>query len=155
MPWVKSAKYLGNIITNMVSGLNKDVRSKRAMFIEKNGKILQEFSFAHPQVKFKINTIYNSSFTGCVLWDFSSENVHQLVNSWSVATRHICDLPRESNRYFIKELGGVHAQTMLYARFVTFIQWIRKNPKFPDQFLLNLIKDNIRATEKWLLCPIM
>ena len=36
LPWVKSAKYLGNIITNMVSGLNKDVRTKRAMFIEKN-----------------------------------------------------------------------------------------------------------------------
>ena len=89
LPWVKSAKYLGNIITNMVSGLNKDVRSKRAMFIEKKGKILQEFSFAHPQVKCNINTIHNSSFTGCVLWDFSSENVHQLVNSWSVATMHI------------------------------------------------------------------
>ena len=111
----------------------------------KNCEILQEFPFANPQVKCKINAIYNSSFTGSVLWDFSSDNVNQLVNSWSVATRHMWDLPMESHRYFMEELGGVHAQTMIYTRFVSFIQRIRKHPKFPLQFLLNLIKENVMS----------
>jgi hypothetical protein len=52
-------------------------------------------------------------------------------------------LPRESHRYFMEELGGTHAQTMLYTRFVSFIQSIRRHPKFPVQFMLNLTKDNI------------
>ena len=55
------------------------------------------------------------------------------------------DLPRESHRYFMEELGGTHAQTMLYSRFVSFIQRIRKHPKFPLQFLLNITKDNVMS----------
>jgi hypothetical protein len=81
LPWVKDAKYLGNFLSNIVDGLSKDVRIKRAMFIEKNCEILQEFPFAHPQVKCRINRIYNSSFPGSVLWDLTSRNVEQLVNS--------------------------------------------------------------------------
>ena len=52
-------------------------------------------------------------------------------------------MPRESHRYFMKELGGTQAQTIVYTRFVSFIQSIRKHPKFPVQFILNLTKDNI------------
>ena len=37
------------------------------------------------------------------------------------------------------------AQTMLYSRFVSFIQAIRKHPKLPVQFLLNLVKDNVMS----------
>ena len=145
LPWVRKAKYLGNTITGLVDGLRKDVQTKRAMFIERNCEIIQEFPYAHPQVKCQINRIYNSSFSGSVLWDLSSLNAQQLINSWSVATRHMWDLPRESHRYFMEELGGTHAQTMLYSRFVSFMQAIRKHPKFPVQFLLNLIKDNVMS----------
>ena len=60
LPWVSSAKYLGNFITSSVDGLSQDVRQKRAMFIERNCELLQEFPFAHPAVKSKINKIYNS-----------------------------------------------------------------------------------------------
>ena len=93
LPWVKDAKYLGNFLSNIVDGLSKAVRIKRAMFIEKNCEILQEFPFAHPQVKCRINRIYNNSFPGSVLWDLTCRNVEQLVNSWSVATRFMWDLP--------------------------------------------------------------
>jgi hypothetical protein len=41
LPWVKDAKYLGNFISNIVDGLSKAVRVKRATFIEKNCEILQ------------------------------------------------------------------------------------------------------------------
>ena len=145
IPWVKDAKYLGNSISNIVDGLSKDVRVKRAIFIERNCEIIQEFPFAHPAVKCKINRIYNSSFPGSVLWDLSSRNVNQLVNSWSVATRHMWDLPWDSHRYLMEELGGTHAKTMLYTRFVSFIQSIGRHSKFPVQFLLNLTKKNVMS----------
>ena len=143
LPWVKEAKYLGNFISNIVDGLSKDVRIKRAGFIEKNCEILQEFPFAHPAVKCKINRIYNSSFPGSVLWDLNSRNVNQLVNSWSVATRHMWDLPWNSHRFFMEELGGTHAKVMMYTRFVSFIQSIGRHSKFPVQYLLNLTKKNV------------
>ena len=145
LPWVKNAKYLGNFIGNIVDGLSKDVRIKRARFIEKNCELLQEFPLAHPEVKCKINRIYNSSFPGSVLWDLSSKNVQQLINSWSVSTRQMWDLPMDSHRYFMEELGGTHAKTMLYSRFVTFIQSLGKHSKFPVQFLLNLTKENVMS----------
>ena len=145
LPWVKKAKYLGNLVSNLVDGLSQDVRVKRARFIERNCEILQEFPSAHPEVKSKINRIYNSSFPGSVLWDLSSKNVQQVINSWSVATRHMWDLPRNSHRYFVEEVGGTHAKNMLFTRFVTFIQSLRKHSKLPVQLLLQMTKDNVES----------
>ena len=34
---------------------------------------------------------------------------------------------------------------LLYSRFVSFIQAIRKHPKLPVQFLFNLVKDNVMS----------
>ena len=145
LPWVKSAKYLGNNISNLVDGLSQDVRVKRASFIERNCDILQDFHFAHPQVKSRINRIYNSSFPGSVLWDLSSKNVQQLINSWSVATRFMWDLPWDSHRYFVEELGGTHAKNMLFSRYVTFVQSLVRSDKFIVQFLFQLCKKNVMS----------
>ena len=86
------AKYLGNEIEDIPNGLSKDARIKRARFIEKNMEICQEFGYAHPEVKCKINSIYNSSFPGSVLFDLSSDSVKQLVNSWSVSVRNMLNV---------------------------------------------------------------
>ena len=48
LPWVHQAKYLGNEIEDIPTGLSKDVKIKRARFIERNVEICQEFSYAHP-----------------------------------------------------------------------------------------------------------
>ena len=99
--------------------------------IERTSELLQEFPYAHPEVKCKINRIYNSSFPGSVLYDLTSTSVNQLVNSWSVATRDTWDLPRDIHRFFMEELGGTHAKVMLYTRFVSFIQSTGRHSKFP------------------------
>ena len=64
LPWVTSAKYLGSRFTNVFDGLKSDTLEKRARFIERNCELNQEFSFAHPEVRSKLNQIYNSSFYG-------------------------------------------------------------------------------------------
>ena len=74
LPWIDGAKYLGNMVTNKINGLQVDIKSKRARYIEKNCELLQEFPFIHPEVMCKINAIYNSSFPGSVLWYFTSKN---------------------------------------------------------------------------------
>ena len=140
---VKSSKYLGNKITNKIDGLQQDILEKRASFIERNCEILQEFPYSHPEFKCKLNRIYNSSFPGSVLWDFSSNNFRLLINSWSVSTRHMWNLPREAHRYFVEPLGGPHAKIMIYTRFVKFIHTIlNKCKKNSAKYLLHIIKNN-------------
>ena len=87
LPWVDSAKYLGNNITSVMDGMISDCKMKRAKFIQRNCELIQEFRIAHPAVKCSINSIYNSSFPGALLWDFTSETFNQFVNSWSVSVR--------------------------------------------------------------------
>ena len=89
LPWISESKYLGNTITSIPDGWSKDGKQKRASYIERNIEILQEFPEAHPEVKCKLNRIYNSSFPGSVLYELSSNSVSHLVNSWSVSTRHM------------------------------------------------------------------
>ena len=67
LPWVASAKYLGNKITNVLDGHQQDATEKRAMFIQRNVELNSEFYLAHPILKTKINQIYNTSFSGSVL----------------------------------------------------------------------------------------
>ena len=106
LPWVEHAKYLGNYVVDAPDGLCKDAKSKRAMYIERNIEINQEFPSAHPEVRCKINRIYDSSFPGSVLYDLTSTPVSQLINSWSVSVRHMWELPVQAHRCLIEPLGG-------------------------------------------------
>ena len=145
LPWVEHSKYLGNRLTSKMDGFSSDIKEKRAQFITRNCELNQEFSFAHPAVKCKMNGIYNSSFPGSVLWDLSSENAKMIVNTWSVAVRHMWDLPYNSHRYLIEELSGVHASTMLICRFTNFIQSIKKSRKSAVQYLYQKVKNNLNT----------
>ena len=57
LPWVSNVKHLGNMIENTINGQRKDMSIKRARYIDKNNKLLQEFYFAHPDTLVKINVI--------------------------------------------------------------------------------------------------
>jgi hypothetical protein len=145
LPWVKSGKYLGSKLTNIVDGFSQDIKIKRAQYIERNCELLQEFGFAHPDVKSKINRIYNTSFPGSILWDLTSRNVRMLENSWSLSVRYMWELPFNSHRYFIEPLGGLHARNMLYSRYVTFVQSAKKSTKMTVQMLLQMVKDDMQT----------
>ena len=145
LPWVHRAKYLGNIIEDVPNGLLHDAKVKRAKYIERNVELELEFQLAHPEVKCKINSIYNSSFPGSTLYDITSESVRQLVNSWSVSVRQMWNLPLNAHRYLVEPLGGEHAFSMITIRFVKFLQSIRKSEKIPVQFMLRKVLDNVNT----------
>ena len=108
-------------------------------------ELIQEFPLAHPDLKCKINRIYNSSFNGSVLYDIFSQPVRQLINSWSVSVRQMWDLPFNSHKYCIEALGGTHAHTMFVSRFVSFIQNARKSGKLAVQLMLAKVLDNVNT----------
>ena len=145
LPWIEQAKYLGNAVTSIPDGWSKDARQKRAQYIERNVEINQEFSFAHPDVKCKINHIYNSSFPGSVLYDLSSPSSSHLVNSWSVSVRHMWGLPHQAHRYLITQLGGAHAEEMIISRYVKFLQSIQKSDKLAVKFMLQKVIGNVET----------
>ena len=145
LPWVKSAKYLGNKVTGILDGLSQDTKIKRARYIERNAELNQEFHFVHPEIKTKINQVYNSSFPGSLLWDLKSRSVEMIENSWSVSVRHMWGLPLASHRYFIEALGGTHARTMMFTRFISFVQSIMKSQKFLAILLLQKVCLNVET----------
>ena len=145
LPWVCSGKYLGNRICNVQDGYQQDAKEKRAQYIERNCELNQEFSFSHPEVKCQINRIYNSSFSGSCLWDLSGDKTKQLVNSWSVSVRHMWDLPLSTHRNLLEPLSGVHAETMIFSRYVGFIQSLRKSSKEAVKFLVEQIHQDTRT----------
>ena len=149
LPWIDGAKYLGNYVTNDINGLQKDITQKRAKYIQRNCELLQEFKHIHPELMCKINYIYNSSFSGSVLWDFTSRNFEMILNSWSVSVRHMWRLSIKTHKYFIELPGEVHAKTMLYSRFIKFIQSIPKSKKNDATYLLTkIISDHRTITDK-------
>ena len=59
LPWGKSAKHLGCKITTEKGGHLKSVlMEKRAIYINKVNELSQEFRFAHPSTRVRINNIF-------------------------------------------------------------------------------------------------
>ena len=88
-------------------GLKQDIREKGAQFIQKNNEITQEFSFAHPIPKTKLNCIYNSHFNGSPMWDLFSREARMLEATCNVAIRKMFNLDRTTHRYLIEPLSGM------------------------------------------------
>ena len=136
LPWVSDGKHLGITISNKIDGMKTDIMVKRADYINKNNDILQEFNFSHPDSKIKINSIYNSHFTGSCLWDLFSKEAVMVENTWNVSMRLMLDIPRETKQI----------KTILINRFLTFIEQIRQSNKSATKFILNSIHLDARST---------
>ena len=130
LPWWPTGKHLGNKIEDKIDGMRMDMKEKRARFIDRNNELCQEFHFAHPETKVKINNIYNSHFTGSPLWNLFCKEAESIEKTWNVAFRIMYDLPRESHRYFVEELSGSpHVKRILIKRFLSFTESVRKSKK--------------------------
>ena len=144
LPWVSHAKHLGNNLENIINGLKKDISVKRAQFIDKNCEINQEFYFAHPDTRFKLNRIYNGHFTGSPMWYLFCKESEMLENSFNVSFRATYDLPRSTHRYFVEAVTNQkHVKSVLIKRFLSFIDQIQRCPKDIVRHLLSLIKYDV------------
>ena len=62
LPWVDSLLHLGTKVCRKQKGGSLDIRMKEAAYIQRNCSLNQEFNFAHPLTKIKINRIYKLPF---------------------------------------------------------------------------------------------
>ena len=111
LPWVNTVKYLGTTVTNQYEILEKDISMKRGKLIQNANTIIQEYRWAHPAMLSNINMIYNSNIYGSNLYPLHSDNLNKLFNSFSVATRTIWNLPRQTHRYIVDILAKRHLMT--------------------------------------------
>ena len=120
---------------------------KRARYIEKNNSIMQEFSFAHPVTKMKLNSVYNCHFYGSPLWDLFSTGAKQFEASFNKSVKIMCELPYETHRYLIGPVsGGEGFRVQLFKKYLGFISRIMDSPKPVLKQLLNLAKVDVRTT---------
>ena len=55
------------------------------------------------------------------------------------------ELPNNSQRFFIEPLGGTHVRSMLYSRYVTFLQTAQKSSKLTVLMLLQMVKNDLET----------
>ena len=104
--WFKSGVHLGNTIEDQIDGMKQDTKIKRAMYIQRNNEIEQEFYFAHPSTKFHLNTVYNSHFSGSSLWNLFSHETEMMENRWNRSFNIMYKLPLATHGYFIEPISG-------------------------------------------------
>ena len=139
----------GSIIT-------QDMKEKRAQYIQRNNELMQEFSYAHSATKTKINSIYNSHFTGSVLWDLFGHEANMIYNTWSTSIRKMFRLDRKTHRYFIESISGTpHIKISLLKRFMNFTNKLMCSGKTATKNLFNTIKYDCRSTTGRNLRKIM
>ena len=146
LPWVKSGLHLGNTIENRIDGMKQDTRIKRAMYIQRNVELEQEFHFAHPSTKFHLNSVYNSHFSGSSLWNLFSHETEMLENSWNKSFKIMFNLPLETHRYFIEPISGKpHAKTTMMKNFLRFCELVMRSGKSALKRVFLQVKRNVKT----------
>ena len=76
----------------------------------------------HPEIRCKLNRVYNAAFYGFNIWDLASPAAISLYNSWSTAIRIMWGIPRTSHRRFLEPLGGKHTQCIIFSNYWNFVR---------------------------------
>ena len=98
------------------------MKEKRARYISRNIEINQEFHFAHPKTKFKVNMIWNSHFSGHVLWDLFCREAEMVENPWNVSFRKMYCLPRNTRKFLVEPVSqSMHIKKVFIKHFLTFV----------------------------------
>ena len=147
LPWVSSGNHLGNTLDNKIDGMLHDIVVKRGRYIARNNELIQEFQFCHPDTKFQLNEIYNSSFYGSPLWDLFSRECEMLENSWNTSFRIMFNLSFRTHRFFVQAVSiKLHVKKVLLKRFLGFLSQIQKSRKKLPAKLLKQIEHDTGST---------
>ena len=144
LPWTDKCKHLGTTITNKIDGCDVDIRVKNANYIEKNIELKQEFFFAHPETKLRINHIYNSHYSSSPLWDLFGSGGLKIEISYNRSV--MLGLPYATHRCLIEPLTrSKHIKKVLLTRYLGFMEGITKSRKEAVNMLMETAKNDVRS----------
>ena len=122
------------------------MKVKNAKYVGKNVEINQEFFFAHPETKLKINQIYNSHYTSSPLWNLFGIGAKKIESSYNTSVKIMLGLPYDSHRCLIEPLtGSQHVKKLLILMFLGFMVGISKSRKEAVKVLMNTAKEDVRS----------
>ena len=146
LPWTTKCKHLGINLEDKVNGFEYDMKMKKAQYIDKNVELNQEFHFAHPSTKFKVNQIYNSHFYGSPLWNLFGPGALAIESSYNRSVKVMLDLPFATHRSLIEPLTGeTHVKLVLIRRYLGFIEKIKSSNKAPLKMLMKEAMLDVRS----------
>jgi hypothetical protein len=134
-------------VSNEISITSHDINIKRAVFATKNIELNNEFYFASPFTKFRINGIYNTHYTGSPLWNLFSDEALRFESCYNRAVKIMFNLRLATHRHLIEPVTGhKHVRIILVSRFLGFIDQIRNSQKIIPKILLSHIQHDVRST---------
>ena len=80
LPWVESAVHLGHIL-HQSGNMDKDIRVKRASFIDESVAVREMFQFANPAEVLQAVKLYVGSHYGSMLWNLGSDKERQYYSN--------------------------------------------------------------------------
>ena len=95
LPWVSTAKHLGNHLSSKLNlsplspETKTDLLCKRAILYDKVHQVQQQFGYCDPKLVLKLLSIYSTALYGSPLWQLSSEEHSKLNRSWNTAIKII------------------------------------------------------------------
>ena len=146
LPWTNKCKHLGINLENKIDGCQYDMKVKNAQYIGKNLELNQEFHFTHPSTKLKLNQIYNSHYSGCVLWNLFSPGALKMESTYNRSVKVMLDLPFATHRYLVEPLTETkHIKLVLIKRFLGFMDKIEKSGKTAIKILKQEAMSDVRS----------
>ena len=150
LPWVGTAKHLGNYLSSKVNytlcstETKTDLLCKRATLFDKVHQVQQQFGYYDPQLVIKLLSIYSTALYGSTLWQINSDEHQKLNRSWNTAVKIIWDLPLPTHTRFLEPLSPVpHLESVLMGRYIGFIQNLGKSKKSLIRLLFESCSANL------------
>ena len=78
--------------------------------------------------------------------DLFSKETGMVEKSWNTSVRIMFDIPLNTHCYYVEALSETkHVQTLLYGRFLGFVNQIENSQKTLPRQLLETIKNDVRS----------
>ena len=107
---------------------------------------MQEFHFAPPETKIKLNNIYNSHFTGSSCWDMTSQAGRMMEATFNKNIKITYDLPYATHRNILPVISSVKPLRLTLAkRLITLTEKIKKSDKSVLKQILNIVESDVRT----------
>ena len=128
--------------------MDKDIRGKKANFIDESTEIRETFSFAGPMEILGAVKLYVGSHYGSMLWDLGGSLVNQYFNAWYVCVKLALQVPRAAHTYFVDHLlscGHNSVREDLLARYTKFVRSLRSSPSAEVSVMLGVVSKDVRT----------
>ena len=147
LPWVESAVHIGHLL-HQSGNMEKDIRVKRATFIDESVQVRETFQFANPAEVMQAVKLYVGSHYGSMLWDLDSDMARQYCNAWTTCVKLAWQVPRATHTYFVDQLlscDQTSARMDILGRYAKFVRGLRSSPSMEVAVMCGVAQRDIRT----------